>query len=187
MTEIRLWIAKQQKSLHLYSDLAGPIQHLTKDGYKYVLNFADDYSGLTMLYFLKHKSNTLLATTKYLTDITPYGHVKRCTDRQQAPYSRRQNVFYGKVSSESKLTQNLWIYTLTASACLRNHYNENKKNSISKFYRFKTKLNKMHIFGTTCFCYVQNKMKLDPCEKNIHLSAMINKVQLTLFSRNNCY
>ena len=21
----------------------------------------------------------------------------------------------------------------------------------------------MHIFGTTCFCYVQNKTKLDPC------------------------
>ena len=26
----------------------------------------------------------------------------------------------------------------------------------------------MHIFGMTCFCYVQNKMKLDPhCEKGI--------------------
>ena len=26
----------------------------------------------------------------------------------------------------------------------------------------------MHIFGTTCFCYVQNKTKLDPCcEKGI--------------------
>ena len=23
----------------------------------------------------------------------------------------------------------------------------------------------MHIFGMTCFCYVQNKMKLDPCCK----------------------
>ena len=26
----------------------------------------------------------------------------------------------------------------------------------------------MHIFGTTCFCYVQNKKKLEPrCEKGI--------------------
>ena len=40
----------------VHSDLAGPIQPLTKDGYKYVLNFIDDYSGLTMLNFLKHKS-----------------------------------------------------------------------------------------------------------------------------------
>ena len=29
----------------------------------------------------------------------------------------------------------------------------------------------MHIFGTTCFCYVQNKTKLDPrCEKGIFVS-----------------
>ena len=54
----------------VHSDLAGPIQPLAKDGYKYVLNFIDDYSGLIMLYFLKHKSDTLLTTTKYLADIT---------------------------------------------------------------------------------------------------------------------
>ena len=29
-----------------------------------------------MLYFLKQKSDTLIATTKYLADINPYGHVK---------------------------------------------------------------------------------------------------------------
>ena len=29
-----------------------------------------------MLYFLKHKSDTFLATKKYLPDIAPYGHVK---------------------------------------------------------------------------------------------------------------
>ena len=60
----------------VYIDLADPIQPLAKDGYKYVLNFIDDYSGHTMLYFLKHKSDTLLSTTKYLVDITPYSHVK---------------------------------------------------------------------------------------------------------------
>ena len=57
------------------SDL-GPIQPLAKDGYRYVLNLIDDYSGLTMLYFLKHMSDTLLTTTKYLADIAPYGHIK---------------------------------------------------------------------------------------------------------------
>ena len=29
-----------------------------------------------MLYFLKHKPDTLLVTAKYLTDIAPYDHVK---------------------------------------------------------------------------------------------------------------
>ena len=46
-------------------DLVGRIQPLAKNGYKYVINFIDDYSGLTMLYFLKHKSETLPTTTKY--------------------------------------------------------------------------------------------------------------------------
>ena len=35
----------------VYNDLAGPIQPFVKDGYKYVINFINDYSGLTMLYF----------------------------------------------------------------------------------------------------------------------------------------
>ena len=60
----------------VHSDLTGPIQPLAKYGYKYVINFIDDSSGLTMLYFLKQKSDTLLATTKYLDDIAPYNHVK---------------------------------------------------------------------------------------------------------------
>ena len=38
----------------VHSDLAGLIQPLAKEGYRYVLNFINDYSGLIMLYFLKH-------------------------------------------------------------------------------------------------------------------------------------
>ena len=60
----------------VHSDLVGPIQPLAKNGDKFVINFIDDYSRLTMLYFLKHKSDTLLATMKYLADITPYTHEK---------------------------------------------------------------------------------------------------------------
>ena len=52
----------------MHIDLAGLFQPLRKD-YRYDLNFIDDC-------FLKHKSDTLLATKKYLADITPYGHVK---------------------------------------------------------------------------------------------------------------
>ena len=42
----------------VHIDLAGPIQPLAKDGYKYVINFIDDYSSLTRLCFLKHKFDT---------------------------------------------------------------------------------------------------------------------------------
>ena len=54
----------------VHNDLASPIQPLAKDGYKYVLYFIGDYSSLTMLYFLKHKSDVLLATEKFLVGIT---------------------------------------------------------------------------------------------------------------------
>ena len=74
---------------------------------------------------------------------------------------------------ESKLPQNLWIYTLMASAYIRNHcYNKNtRKTPYESFTGLKPNLNKMHIFGTSCFCFVQNEMKLDPCfEKDIFVS-----------------
>ena len=96
----------------VHSDLADTIQPLAKDGYKYVNDFID-HSGFTILYFLKHKSDTLLATMKYLTDITPNGHVKclrtdigtdfasepfqkilvlnKIKHEQKAPYSPHQN------------------------------------------------------------------------------------------------
>ena len=42
MTEIKLGIARQQKSFVLvHSDLAGPIQPLGKDAYKYVSKVGD--------------------------------------------------------------------------------------------------------------------------------------------------
>ena len=38
----------------VHCDLAACIQPFAKDGYKYELNFIDDYSGFTISYFLKH-------------------------------------------------------------------------------------------------------------------------------------
>ena len=66
---------------------------------------------------------------------------------------------------ESKLPKTLWVYALMASAYIRNcYYNKNtRKAPMESFTSSKPNLNKMRIFGTTCFCYVQNKMKLDPC------------------------
>ena len=185
--------SKTTKILTLvHSDLAGPIQPLAKDGYKYIIDFIDDYSGLTMLYFLKHKSNTLLATKKYLADIAPYGHIKclwtdngmeftsepfqwlivvnKIKHKRSAPYSPYQNgstewswqTLFSMARClliESKLSKNLWVYTLMASAYIRNCcYSKNtRKTPYECFTSSKSNLNKMHIFGMTCFCYVQNK------------------------------
>ena len=57
-----------------------------------------------------------------------------------------------------------------ASAYIRNRcYNKNTiKTPYESFTGSKPNLDKMHIFGTTCFFYVLNKTKLEPgCEKGI--------------------
>ena len=56
------------------------------------------------------------------------------------------------------------------SAYIRNCcYNKNtRKTPYESFTGSKPNLNKMHIFGMSCYCYVQNKKKLDPrCEKGV--------------------
>ena len=37
----------------VHRDLAGSIQPLAKDGYQYVVDYINDYSGLSVFYFLK--------------------------------------------------------------------------------------------------------------------------------------
>ena len=57
-----------------------------------------------------------------------------------------------------------------ASAYIRNCCDNNniRKTPYESFTGSKSNLNKMHIFGTTCFCYIQNKTKLELCcEKGI--------------------
>ena len=46
---------------------SGTIQPQGKEVYRFVLNFIDDYSGIIVLYFLKHKSDGLFATKKDLS------------------------------------------------------------------------------------------------------------------------
>lgn len=60
----------------VHCDLSGPVDPVAKDGFRYALVFVDDYSGCTMTYFLKQKSDTVCATKRYLADIAPYGNVK---------------------------------------------------------------------------------------------------------------
>jgi len=60
----------------VHTDLAGPIDPVAKDGFKYALAFTDDYSGSVFVYFLKAKSDTVKATEKFLADTAPYGTIK---------------------------------------------------------------------------------------------------------------
>ena len=61
----------------VHCDLAGPINVVGREGYKFAITFVDDYSGIIMVYLLRNKSDTTKATEKFLADTSLYGTVKR--------------------------------------------------------------------------------------------------------------
>lgn len=60
----------------VHTDLAGPIEPVSTEGFRYAITFTDDYSGTVFVYFLKSKSDTVEATEKFLADSAPFGKVK---------------------------------------------------------------------------------------------------------------
>lgn len=187
----------------VHTDLAGPITPIARDGFRYAISFIDDYSGVTCLYFLKNKSDTVAATERFLADMSPYGTVKRLrsdngteyTSREfqslcvrnrikherSAPYSPHQNGTAERgwrtlfemarcLLLDAKLPKELWTYAVMTAAYIRNRcYNPRTKQT--PFYLLtgrKPDLSNMHVFGTVCFAYEQNKTKLDArCKKGI--------------------
>lgn len=180
----------------VHCDLAGPIDPIARDNFKYAISFVDDYSGIIMVYFLKNKSDTVAATERFLADSSPYGNVKRMrTDggteftsgdfrsllvknriKQEfsAPYSPHQNGTVERswrtlfemarcLLLEAKLPKKLWTYAVKTSAYIRNRC-YNSRTGITPFEALtgeKPNLDNMHIFGTVCYAYLQNKKKLD--------------------------
>ena len=151
-----------------------------------------------MVYFLKQKWDTTVATERFLADIAPYGSLQRirsdngteftCKEfrslliRNQikhetsAPYPppphQNGTVERGWRSLfemarcmllEAQLTKELWANAVMASAYIRNRcYNPRTvKTAYGAMTGRKPDLSKMHIFGTTCYAYVQNTKKLD--------------------------
>ena len=180
----------------VHCDLAGPVDPVAKEGFRYTLSFVDDYSGVIMVYFLKQKSDTHEATQRYLADSAPYGTVKRIrsdngteftckefkslltTNRikheTSAPYSPHQNGTVERswrsifemarcLLIEAQLPRELWTYAVMASAYIRNRC-YNHRTGLTPYEVMtgkKPNLSSMHVFGTICYAYVQNKKKLD--------------------------
>ncbi|KAK3895510.1 hypothetical protein Pcinc_000749 [Petrolisthes cinctipes] len=66
------------KILHfVHCDLSGPIVPTGKGEFRYMMSFVDDYSGVTKVYLLKNKTDTVLAAEKFIASMSPYGTVKR--------------------------------------------------------------------------------------------------------------
>ena len=188
---------RANKQLELvHCDLSGPIDPVARGGFKYVISFVDDYSGLIVIYLLKCKSDSVSATQKFLADVSPYGSVKRLrtdngsefTNKEfrsllvnncirhefSAPYSPHQNGTVERswrsifdmarcLLLEAKLPKSLWTYAVKTSAYIRNRcYNSRTGGTpYEMMTKLKPNLSNMHVFGTVCYGYVQNKKKLD--------------------------
>ena len=65
---------------------------------------------------------------------------------------------------EAKLPKELWTYAVKASAYIRNRCFSPRtgKTAYEMMTNLKPNLSNMHIFGTVCYAYVQEKKKLDP-------------------------
>ena len=181
----------------VHCDLAGPIDPVARDGFRYALSFVDDYTGIIMVHFLKQKSDTLEATEKFLADVVPFGKVKRIRSdngteftgkyfkallrrnsirhETSAPYSPHQNGTVERawrslfsmarcLLIEASLPKALWAYAVLASAYIRNRcFNARlEKTPYEALTGKQPNLSSMHVFGSTCFAYVQNAKKLDP-------------------------
>ena len=187
----------------IHSDLAGPIDPVAKDGFRYAMNFIDDYSGATAVYFLKKKSDAPIALKKYLADSSPYGDAKKfrsdnggeyvseefeqilLDERKRheftAPFSPHQNgtaerswrTLFEVARSmiiEAKLPKFLWTYAVQAAAHVRNrmYIQRTQTTPIYLLTGSHACVSKLHVFGSVCYTYVQEKKKLDArCRKGI--------------------
>jgi len=73
----RLPDTKARHTLDLvHCDIAGPIDPIARDNFKYAINFVDDRSGYIFVYLLKNRSDAVIALKRFLADTAPYGRVK---------------------------------------------------------------------------------------------------------------
>ena len=180
----------------IHSDLSGPVDPAAKDGFRYAITFTDDYSSAIFIYFLKQKSDAVMALEKFIADVSPYGKVKKLrTDNggeymsgefesvlvknairheTSAPYSPHQNgtaernwrtIFeMGRsLLIESNLPKTLWTYAVMAAVFIRNRCYIQRTNETPYYLLtgYRPNISKMHVFGSICYSYVQNKKKLD--------------------------
>ena len=74
----------------VHTDLNGPISPVSKEGFKYIINFTDDYSGNIAVYFLRKKSDTVVATKRFLADISRFGKIKRLRCNNGTEYTSEE-------------------------------------------------------------------------------------------------
>ena len=61
----------------VHSDLSGAVELPACEGFRYAINFVDDHTGSTFIYFLKFKSDARKALKKFLAYSGQFGTVKK--------------------------------------------------------------------------------------------------------------
>ena len=60
----------------VHTDLCGPINPKSREGYKYIINFIDKASSMLFVYFLRTKDEAFVALKQLKADVAPIGRVK---------------------------------------------------------------------------------------------------------------
>ena len=60
----------------VHTDLAGPISPPSREGHRYAISFTDDCTGVTFVYFMRTKDESVQMAERFLADSAPYGKVK---------------------------------------------------------------------------------------------------------------
>ena len=61
----------------IHCDIVGAISPISKEGFKYSINFVDDCSGAVWIHFLKQKSDAHLALEKFIAQASRFGVIRR--------------------------------------------------------------------------------------------------------------
>ena len=61
----------------VHTDICGPVEPSLREGYRYVINFVDEYSSILFVYFLRSEDEVSQALKTFLADVAPYERPKR--------------------------------------------------------------------------------------------------------------
>ena len=61
----------------VHTDSSGCVTPASYESSKYYITFVDDNSNMTIVYYLKNKSDTAAATARFIADMAPFGKIIR--------------------------------------------------------------------------------------------------------------
>ena len=86
----------------IHSDICGPINPKSREGYNYIINFVDEYSSMIFVYFLRSKDEASTALKNLIADVSPIGKIKEIHSDNGAEYMSKS---FQKILVENGIKQ----------------------------------------------------------------------------------